>query len=516
VVFAAVAAAVLVVASAAATVSNQGLGIYIYLLPSLTVLALCPLVVQLAPRRWVYTIASAAVLCWLLLANVVRPRAFDEGSAAAMTVLGVLLVLSGVLLLSHNQQLLTLPLLPLGGRSPHAAVAGRLALAYPAARPFRTGAIITMYALVMFMLVLIMVFGHLVAAGARSELRNAFGGFGIRVDWRPSARLADPRQALASGRFAHRVDLVAPLTVASAELSDGTQAAALGVAPALLSAATFPLDRRLESLDDDRAAWQTVLSGGSGYAIVAPRPGAASPGTVITLHDPATGRVVRQVTVAGVLRDGAAFRGAGETRGSPLIMSAAAVRSAFGAGARASSALVRPTAAADVRTLLADLQGEFLAEGLVGLDARQHVEREIAADQAFFQLLRGFVALGLAVGIAGLAVVMARAVRDRRQQIGVLRALGFPRRMVLASLLGESLVVALQGILLGTILSLVTGYQLFRSQPALRRTGIAFTVPWLEVAGLVVAVAALSLLVSAWPARRALRLHPAIVLRVRD
>ena len=42
----------------------------------------------------------------------------------------------------------------------------------------------------------------------------------------------------------------------------------------------------------------------------------------------------------------------------------------------------------------------------------------------------GFMGLGLIVGVAALGVISARAVVERRQQIGVLRAIGFRRRMV--------------------------------------------------------------------------------------
>ena len=47
-----------------------------------------------------------------------------------------------------------------------------------------------------------------------------------------------------------------------------------------------------------------------------------------------------------------------------------------------------------------------------------------------FQLFQGYLAMGLIVGIAGTAVVMVRAVRERRRQIGTLRALGFGSRSV--------------------------------------------------------------------------------------
>ena len=51
--------------------------------------------------------------------------------------------------------------------------------------------------------------------------------------------------------------------------------------------------------------------------------------------------------------------------------------------------------------------------------------------------------LGLVVGVAALGVITARSVVERRQQIGVLRAIGFQRRMVQLSFLLESSFIAL-------------------------------------------------------------------------
>ena len=51
--------------------------------------------------------------------------------------------------------------------------------------------------------------------------------------------------------------------------------------------------------------------------------------------------------------------------------------------------------------------------------------REVNATQLFFNLLIGFMSLGLLVGIAALGVISARTVVERRHGIGVLRAIGF-------------------------------------------------------------------------------------------
>ena len=63
--------------------------------------------------------------------------------------------------------------------------------------------------------------------------------------------------------------------------------------------------------------------------------------------------------------------------------------------------------------------------------------------------------LGLIVGIAALGVISARAVVERRQQIGILRALGFRRGMIQLSFLIESSFIALTAIVVGTLLALI-------------------------------------------------------------
>lgn len=61
-------------------------------------------------------------------------------------------------------------------------------------------------------------------------------------------------------------------------------------------------------------------------------------------------------------------------------------------------------------------------------------------------------------------MVAFRAVVERRQQIGMLRALGFQRSRVALAFLIEAAFVVVLGVLIGTALGLVTAYNLFRSE----------------------------------------------------
>ncbi|HJU03237.1 MAG TPA: FtsX-like permease family protein, partial [Actinomycetes bacterium] len=303
-------------------------------------------------------------------------------------------------------------------------------------------------------------------------------------------------------------------------------ATAVGATPALAEHGRFPLEARLDRLGgDDQAVWRAVLADPR-YIVLDQWLGQENssmgavtykPGDTLTLVDPASGR--RQPkTVAGILSDTTAFQAAGSDgrAGGPVIMAAEGVREQFGARSRATAALVAAAPGVSDQALAADLQGQFLPEGLVATRMRHLVEQDYAANRSFFQLLQGFLALGLVVGVAGLGVVMVRAVRERRRTVGVLRALGFPARVVRRAFLLESSFVALEGILLGTGLSIVTSYLLFRNDDDLQAVGGPFPIPWMNIALLVTATAAASLAATAWPARQAARIRPAVALRIAD
>jgi putative ABC transport system permease protein len=107
-------------------------------------------------------------------------------------------------------------------------------------------------------------------------------------------------------------------------------------------------------------------------------------------------------------------------------------------------------------------------------------------------------------------------VRERRRSVGVLRALGFPASTVRRAFLLESSFIALEGILLGAGLAIVTSYLLFKNDDELQAAGGAFPIPWLSIAVLVAVTAVASLAATAWPARQAAKIRPAVALRIAD
>ncbi|MCB9790411.1 FtsX-like permease family protein [Candidatus Nomurabacteria bacterium] len=138
-------------------------------------------------------------------------------------------------------------------------------------------------------------------------------------------------------------------------------------------------------------------------------------------------------------------------------------------------------------------------------------EAELAVIQAFINqflyLVQGFLALGLVVGLAGISIILVRSVNERRQQIGMLRSLGFNQNMVIAGFLIESTIVGIIGITVGIATGSVSGILLLKS--ALTETeGFTIGYPYTQIALLALGIYVATLLFSIYPSYKASRLEP--------
>ena len=167
---------------------------------------------------------------------------------------------------------------------------------------------------------------------------------------------------------------------------------------------------------------------------------------------------------------------------------------------------------ADPDVVSSALETEFLGNNLDATLTIDQINQELSANNAFNQLFQGYMGLGLLVGVASLGVVSFRAVAERRQAIGMLRAIGFKAAMIRTSFLVESSLIALIGIGLGLLLGAVVSWNLLNDINQ-EFEGISFSVPWLTVAIIVAVAWVFSLVTTLVPAIQASRTYPAEALR---
>jgi putative ABC transport system permease protein len=225
----------------------------------------------------------------------------------------------------------------------------------------------------------------------------------------------------------------------------------------------------------------------------------------VEVSDPQTGET-REFSVIGVLKD-TAFTMFG------LSVSQRALES-YGDRARPTTYEFVTTSGTDPDTFAASLESSLLGFGVQADSVDKIVGDAVGANRTLNNLILGFMGLGLIVGVAALGVVSARSVVERRQQIGVLRAIGFRRGMVQASFLLEATFIALTSIIVGTLLGLAMAYNVISDS---RSKGgwdtLEYSVPWMTLLIVFATVFAAALLATYAPARSGARIYPSEALR---
>jgi putative ABC transport system permease protein len=358
-----------------------------------------------ALRVGVVSGAAVLVALWVVLAFVLLD--LDGGDVSLFVVQGLVLILAAVVLLGQHQARVGAALLGLAGGS---GLVPRLALAYPTARRFRTGTTLLAYGLIVFVLVFSSVLSAVFSAQERDLISDEGGGFDVLV----STGSADPVSAaeLEGQRGVERVATLA-WNVAGFRVG-GTGPfedwAVSGFGRALLDGGPPALeDFDREKYPNEGAVWEAVLNDPS-LAIAdvtflerggGPPEGNVAVGDEIEARSPATGETVKR-RVAAISSAGVGFSGVMVSKDSLGRF----VESPVG-----NRHYLSVASGADPGAVAAGLEREFLPNGLEARSFGKVVDEALRSQEAFFDLIEGYLALGLFIGIAGLGVAMIRARR---------------------------------------------------------------------------------------------------------
>ena len=412
----------------------------------------------------------------------------------------------------------------------------KMAVAHPASRPARTSFTLAMFALVLYMVTISSIFSSTQSAASERNRDEQLSGYDGAVQSGPVAPIGDfdakvkendvLRSAISgSDRLvAGRVELPeykAADYVTSNGPPVGKAAPGANVAEyvtyvpdGFLSSTTDELEERSPEYATDREAWEALARdpnlailtfpyNGKGNFLARPRLGA---GDTLLLRDPVSGKEVEK-KVIGRIKDSGGFP-LGVING---VLMGEEAKGEFPNLQTQETFLLRVDKRADATAVSRELKKEFAPLGAQSFLLDDILGRGQQFTDTFVKIVQAFLAFGLVVGVAGLAVISARAVHERRREIGALRALGFRKGMVGWQFVVESSFIALLGIVLGIAVGTLGGYNLFSF--TIDDPDAQFVFPWAQMLVIGLSVWVASLLFTIVPAVRASRIPPVEALR---
>ncbi|MDD1721528.1 MAG: FtsX-like permease family protein [Euryarchaeota archaeon] len=493
--------------------------------------------VGLVARRWasqerVFSLASVALIAYLVYLNVIASAGMALGAAQYMFMLsGVMMVIAVILVIFFNAPTVIRGLTGTLGRVRSLQAMLKSAVAYPLNNRFRTGMTVMMFALVIFVIVM----GSISSATFKISPEEQTGGYDIcahsvaplsnlTVVTPPSATLHSsmPSQTLLTLGAPSTALNVTPLAASKLQYYDGlyaTQVSDMKIngqdvsyqGPPFDSVygfdANFTQHAQYEFLDvgpgtSTQDIWnaandphKVVVDSSYTYG----NQQTVKAGDTITLP---TAKGTETFTVAGVLNE---FYLHG------VFMNKTTMKDLFPRVQGDTLFMMKlAPGVAPLDTTYALKQG-YKAFGVDAAVIRDEVQQMTEQSQAFMQLIYVFLGLGLIVGIASLGTITMRSILERRQQIGMMRAIGFQRSHVTRSLLTEGLFTAALGTAVGVGTGVVLTYGIYLSFS--QKESYQFTVPWMQLATILVGVFVAAIVCIVIPARNAAKIPPAEAVR---
>ncbi len=489
-----------------------------------------------------YTLMGVVTLVfWIIPFSSLR-SIFGElnGGIEMFFISGVTMVAAAVWTVMYNAELLlkglTILTSPIGSLRPVLITA----VAYPMSAKFRTGLTLAMFALVIFTMIVMSILTEAFSTTTGDD-NVIVGGWDVSATVNPNTPIADLRQAIKEHPDLNSADLEAigsythiPVQVrqTGAEEQSWQSYSVRAADDGYLSGSETELHLIAEGYGTTpEEVWEALRNDSTLVVVdtlaVPTRSGFRGGDNVpefqveglyyedesmkpiqIEVREPGTGAVVT-LTIIGVLDETADAFG---TLGSGMIAARKQLDEVSPYPIPVTNYRIKVAEGADPAQLSKNLEAAFQRNGLESNVLSELVEESVSANQSFNYLLTGFMGLGLMVGVAALGVVSLRAVVERRQQIGVLRAIGYRRRMVQLSFLLESSFVVLLGVAIGVGLGTVISYLIVREIQQDIET-IRFSIPWLQIVAIIAVAYIFSLATTFLPARQASNIYPAEALR---
>jgi putative ABC transport system permease protein len=478
-------------------------------------------------NRYAFTLTGIALLVqWGVPSFSFNSSIIQNYSVGPETLIvgGMIMVMGAILLALFNTDVILKILRVFYRGRKRLTVIFKTALSYPGNKRFRTGATVAMFALVLLSVTVIAFLTAEQGAALQSVVQQDSGGYDIVTQ--TALPVADLSARIGTDvALSGKIAAVIPFNTTGVVIRDLTSGIdfgpQLGVggdpnAPSqsnFYTGNTFNMVQMANGYKTSADVWNSVTKTNS-TNIVWAFGQVNTRGPPTTSQTPSAGDLLQvyyskgqgqpvistNVTVAGVMSS-FLFNG-GIVGTSQLLWNSFRVGTGqFG--------FVKVTRGADPTFVANIMKKDFARLGMVTIVIPVIISNFIQIGQSFLGVFEAFLALGLVVGIAGLGIISIRSVVERRKEIGVLRAIGFRKNMILSAFLLENSYVALLGILIGIVLGIDLGYAIATSPGS----GLSFVIPWLSLLEIVAFSYGLAVLATLSSSRRAARIPPAEALR---
>lgn len=161
----------------------------------------------------------------------------------------------------------------------------------------------------------------------------------------------------------------------------------------------------------------------------------------------------------------------------------------------------------DLKQLRTDLENATADDLIVEVQDREDVKGSVGKQiDMMLNILYALLALSVIIAVLGIMNTLALSVSERRQEIGMLRAVGMQRFQVSRMIHLEAIVIALYGAVIGSLVGLGLGWAFIKTLSTLGLSSI--TVPWVQVGVVVVAAGLVGLIAALLPAHSAAKTKP--------
>ncbi len=132
--------------------------------------------------------------------------------------------------------------------------------------------------------------------------------------------------------------------------------------------------------------------------------------------------------------------------------------------------------------------------GFDGYTVESQVVANILVENTYIAVFQVILVFGLVIGTLGFGIVVSRNIMERQREIGILRAIGFKRGLVLKSLLLENSYVLVASMVMGTLSGIIAS-----SVYLVKINADILTWPWLPIAGILAASFGIAILSALLP-----------------